>query len=76
MTTTMHYSGSLGSGTYADKGPAISVAKNATTTTLAPVSAPVTAGPVGHPHRDGDRWCAGVMRSTSTTARPRWEPEP
>ncbi|WP_141124845.1 Ig-like domain-containing protein, partial [Prescottella equi] len=44
LTTTMHYSGSLGSGTYADKGPAISVAKNATTTTLAPVSAPVTAG--------------------------------
>ncbi|SUE02360.1 Ig-like domain-containing protein [Prescottella equi] len=44
LTTTMHYSGSLGSGTYADKGPAITVAKNATTTTLAPVSAPVTAG--------------------------------
>ncbi|WP_258195551.1 Ig-like domain-containing protein [Rhodococcus sp. OK519] len=44
LMTTMHYGGSLGSGTYSDKGPAVTVAKNATTTSLAAVSGPVTAG--------------------------------
>lgn len=38
LMTTMHYSGSLGSGTYQDKGPAITVSKNTTTTSLASVS--------------------------------------
>ncbi|MFC9519261.1 Ig-like domain-containing protein, partial [Nocardiaceae bacterium NPDC056970] len=38
------YSGSLGSGTYSDKGPTVTVAKNVTTTSLAAVSGPVTAG--------------------------------
>ncbi len=44
LMTTMHYSGSLGSGTYADKGPTITVAKDATTTTLAAVPTPVLTG--------------------------------
>ncbi|NKS81947.1 Ig-like domain repeat protein [Rhodococcus hoagii] len=44
LTTTMHYSGTLGSGTYVDKGPAVTVTKNTTTTTLAAVAGPVTAG--------------------------------
>ncbi|NKW65397.1 Ig-like domain repeat protein [Rhodococcus hoagii] len=44
LTTTMHYSGTLGSGTYVDKGPTVTVAKNTTTTTLAAVAGPVTAG--------------------------------
>ncbi|BCN61723.1 hypothetical protein RE9431_01780 [Prescottella equi] len=44
LTTTMHYSGSLGSGTYSDKGPTVTVAKNVTTTSLAAVSSPVIAG--------------------------------
>ncbi|MGO4204231.1 Ig-like domain-containing protein [Rhodococcus sp. TAF43] len=38
LMTTMHYGGSLGSGTYADKGPTVAVAKNATSTSLAAVS--------------------------------------
>ncbi|MCA1008899.1 Ig-like domain-containing protein [Rhodococcus hoagii] len=42
--TAMHYSGSLGSGEYNDKGPAITVSKNVTTTTLAAVSSPVMTG--------------------------------
>jgi len=44
LMTTMHYSGSLGSGTYADKGPTITVAKDATTTSLATVPSPVLVG--------------------------------
>ncbi|WP_460972857.1 beta strand repeat-containing protein, partial [Prescottella soli] len=44
LMTTMHYSGSLGSGTYADKGPTITVAKDATTTTLASVPTPMLTG--------------------------------
>ncbi|MDH6282211.1 beta strand repeat-containing protein [Prescottella agglutinans] len=44
LMTTMHYSGSLGSGTYADKGPTITVSKDATTTTLAAVPTPVPTG--------------------------------
>ncbi|WP_430335113.1 beta strand repeat-containing protein [Rhodococcus sp. ACT016] len=44
LMTTMHYSGSLGSGTYQDQGPTITVAKDATTTTLAAVPAPVQVG--------------------------------
>ncbi|WP_139794594.1 beta strand repeat-containing protein [Prescottella equi] len=44
LTTTMHYSGTLGSGTYVDKGPTVTVTKNTTTTTLAAVAGPVTAG--------------------------------
>ncbi|AQA21568.1 hypothetical protein BTZ20_1575 [Rhodococcus sp. MTM3W5.2] len=38
LMTTVHYSGTLGSGTYEGKGPTVSVRKNASTTTLAPVS--------------------------------------
>nr|WP_169310612.1 Ig-like domain-containing protein [Rhodococcus oryzae] len=38
LMTTVHYSGTLGSGTYDGKGPTVSVRKNASTTTLAPVS--------------------------------------
>ncbi|MCA1008897.1 Ig-like domain-containing protein [Rhodococcus hoagii] len=38
LMTTMHYSGSLGSGTYSNKGPTITVSKNVTATTLAAVS--------------------------------------
>lgn len=38
LSTTMHYSGSLGSGTYTDKGPSITVNKNATTTALTEVT--------------------------------------
>ena len=38
LMTTMHYSGSLGSGTYSNKGPTITVNKNTTSTTLAQVS--------------------------------------
>ncbi|ORL72236.1 Ig-like domain-containing protein [Prescottella equi] len=41
LMTTMHYSGSLGSGTYSDKGPTITVSKDATATTLAAVQTPV-----------------------------------
>ncbi|MCA1008893.1 Ig-like domain-containing protein [Rhodococcus hoagii] len=41
--TTMHYSGSLGSGTYQDKGPTISVLKT-TTTSLASVATPMLTG--------------------------------
>ncbi|MGO4204230.1 Ig-like domain-containing protein [Rhodococcus sp. TAF43] len=37
LMTTMHYSGSLGSGTYSNKGPTITVNKNTTSTTLAQV---------------------------------------
>lgn len=37
LSTTMHYSGSLGSGTYSNKGPSITVAKNGTTTDLAQI---------------------------------------
>ncbi|WQB72829.1 Ig-like domain-containing protein [Prescottella equi] len=44
LMTTMHYSGTLGSGTYVDKGPTVTVAKNTTATTLAAVTGPVTAG--------------------------------
>ncbi|MFC9519121.1 beta strand repeat-containing protein [Nocardiaceae bacterium NPDC056970] len=44
LMTTMHYSGSLGSGTYSDKGPTVTVAKNVTTTSLAAVSSPVMTG--------------------------------
>lgn len=44
LMTTMHYSGSLGSGTYSDKGPTITVAKDATTTTLAAVPTPMLTG--------------------------------
>ncbi|WFR72785.1 Ig-like domain-containing protein [Prescottella defluvii] len=44
LMTTMHYSGSLGSGTYTDKGPTITVAKDATTTTLAAVPTPMLTG--------------------------------
>ncbi|WP_051919599.1 beta strand repeat-containing protein [Prescottella defluvii] len=44
LMTTMHYSGGLGSGTYSDKGPTITVAKDATTTTLAPVPTSITTG--------------------------------
>ncbi|WP_241566231.1 beta strand repeat-containing protein [Prescottella agglutinans] len=44
LMTTMHYGGSLGSGTYTDKGPTITVAKDATTTTLAAVPTPVLTG--------------------------------
>ncbi|WP_258195552.1 Ig-like domain-containing protein [Rhodococcus sp. OK519] len=44
LATSMHYGGSLGSGTYSDKGPAITVSKNVTTTTLAAVPGPVTSG--------------------------------
>ncbi len=38
LMTTVHYNGSLGSGTYHDKGPTVAVRKNATTTTLAAVT--------------------------------------
>lgn len=38
LPTSMHYSGGLGSGTYDDKGPAITVAKDVTTTALAAVT--------------------------------------
>ncbi|WP_137875670.1 Ig-like domain-containing protein [Rhodococcus sp. Q] len=38
LQSGMHYSGSLGSGTYDNKGPAITVGKNASTTTLASVT--------------------------------------
>ncbi|MGW0172840.1 Ig-like domain-containing protein [Rhodococcus sp. NPDC003322] len=38
LMTTMHYAGSLGEGVYQDKGPAITVRKNVSTTTLAAVS--------------------------------------
>jgi len=38
LMTTMHYGGSLGSGTYSNKGPAITVSKNTTTTSLAQVT--------------------------------------
>ncbi|MDH6282217.1 hypothetical protein M2280_003445 [Prescottella agglutinans] len=44
LMTTMHYSGSLGSGTYPDKGPTITVSKDATATTLAAVPTPVLTG--------------------------------
>ncbi|WP_430335106.1 beta strand repeat-containing protein [Rhodococcus sp. ACT016] len=44
LMTTMHYSGSLGSGTYPDKGPTISVTKDATATTLAAVPTPMLTG--------------------------------
>ncbi|MBM4726151.1 hypothetical protein GS446_05890 [Rhodococcus hoagii] len=44
LMTTMHYSGSLGSGTYSDKGPTITVAKDTTTTTLAAVQTPILTG--------------------------------
>ncbi|WP_430335110.1 Ig-like domain-containing protein [Rhodococcus sp. ACT016] len=38
LMTTMHYSGSLGDGTYQNKGPTITVSKNTTTTSLAQVA--------------------------------------
>ena len=38
LMTAMHYGGSLGEGQYSDKGPAITVSKNTTTTSLASVS--------------------------------------
>lgn len=38
LSTTMHYSGSLGSGTYSNKGPSITVGKNVTSTILAEVT--------------------------------------
>ncbi|WP_258195554.1 Ig-like domain-containing protein [Rhodococcus sp. OK519] len=44
LMTTMHYGGSLGSGTYSDKGPTITVAKDATTTTLSAVPTPMLTG--------------------------------
>ncbi|MGF7124867.1 beta strand repeat-containing protein [Rhodococcus sp. BE178] len=44
LMTTMHYSGGLGDGTYTDKGPTITVAKDATTTTLAAVPNPIVTG--------------------------------
>ncbi|WP_175279379.1 beta strand repeat-containing protein [Prescottella equi] len=44
LMTTMHYSGSLGSGTYSDKGPTITVSKDTTTTTLAAVPTPILTG--------------------------------
>jgi hypothetical protein len=40
LMTTVHYSGTLGSGTYEGKGPTVSVAETATTTTL---TVPATA---------------------------------
>ncbi|WP_137875080.1 Ig-like domain-containing protein, partial [Rhodococcus sp. Q] len=42
LQSGMHYSGSLGSGTYDNKGPAITVGKNASTTTLAGVTSAET----------------------------------
>ncbi|MFC9790960.1 Ig-like domain repeat protein, partial [Rhodococcus sp. NPDC127528] len=38
LSTSLYYSGSLGSGNYPDKGPAVTVRKNVSTTVLAPVS--------------------------------------
>lgn len=38
LSTTMHYSSSLGSGAYEGKGPAVTVSKNVTSTSLAAVS--------------------------------------
>ncbi|WP_241566230.1 Ig-like domain-containing protein [Prescottella agglutinans] len=60
LPTTMHYSGSLGDGTYSDKGPALTVSKNVSSTSLAAVSgaqvgrsltlsATVTGGAQGDP---------------------------
>ncbi|MFM1731429.1 Ig-like domain-containing protein [Prescottella soli] len=60
LPTTMHYSGSLGDGTYSDKGPAVTVSKNVSSTSLAAVSgaqvgksltlsATVTGGAQGDP---------------------------
>ncbi|RVW06921.1 Ig-like domain repeat protein [Prescottella agglutinans] len=46
LMTTMHYSGSLGDGTYSNKGPAITVAKNASSTSLAAVSGAQVGKPV------------------------------
>ncbi|EME19504.1 Ig-like domain-containing protein [Rhodococcus triatomae] len=60
LSTSMHYGGSLGSGTYQNKGPSATVRKNDTTTNLATVaggqvgqaitlSAAVTGGANGDP---------------------------
>ncbi|MFC9787370.1 Ig-like domain-containing protein [Rhodococcus sp. NPDC127528] len=60
LATGMDYGGSLGSGNYGTKGPAITMAKNSSTTTLAPVpsarvgqpttlTATVTGGAPGNP---------------------------
>ncbi|MFE3293464.1 Ig-like domain repeat protein [Rhodococcus sp. NPDC059234] len=38
LSSSMYYGGSLGAGNYADKGPAVTVRKNVSTTVLAPVS--------------------------------------
>ncbi|PTR22494.1 Ig-like domain-containing protein [Rhodococcus sp. OK519] len=38
LSTTMHYGGSLGSGTYSNKGPSITVSKNTTSTNLAQIA--------------------------------------
>lgn len=60
LSTTMHYTSSLGSGTYDDKGPALTVSKNVSSTSLGAVSgaqvgksatlgATVTGGKQGDP---------------------------
>ncbi|WP_430335111.1 Ig-like domain-containing protein [Rhodococcus sp. ACT016] len=46
LMTTMHYSGSLGDGTYQNKGPTITVSKNTSSTSLAAVSGAQVGKPV------------------------------
>lgn len=46
LPTTMHYTSSLGSGTYSDKGPALTVGKNVSSTSLAAVPAAQVGKPV------------------------------
>lgn len=74
LMTSMHYGGSLGDGTYQNKGPTATVRKNATTTALAAVaggmvgqvstlSATVTGGANGDPV---DFYDGGVKIGTGT----------
>ncbi|WP_235870717.1 Ig-like domain-containing protein [Rhodococcus xishaensis] len=44
LSTGMSYDGSLGAGSYTDKGPTVTVAKDTTTTSLAAVPSPLVVG--------------------------------
>ncbi|WFR72780.1 Ig-like domain repeat protein [Prescottella defluvii] len=88
LMTTMHYSGSLGDGTYANKGPTITVNKNTTTTALAQVTgaqvgqattlaATVTGGARATPSSSSTAATGSVPApSTGTAPRPSRGPRP
>ncbi|WP_460973681.1 Ig-like domain repeat protein [Prescottella soli] len=87
LATGMDYGGSLGSGNYGTKGPSITMAKTATTTTLAPVAgarvgvpstltATVTGGAAGDTveFRDGATVLGQAAIDAGGTATLAWTP--